>query len=186
MIDVGGHGGLPHCNRWVRALWCGRLGPADSLRSSDDEVDDMERSWAGRIVLGCLGLALGRPSMAGPVNYSREIQPILNQRCLECHGPRKQESGLRLDRFADVIRGGDRGPAVIAGRGAESLLYRAVSRASEDVDPMPPQGKPLTNEQIELIRRWIDEGAKGATDPAPRRTGTDRQEGARHSGTAEG
>src|SRR5690349_5164993 len=123
----------------------------------------MVRSRALGSLLFWVGVAMSDPATTGPVDYARDIQPILAERCTECHGPRKQQSGLRLDGLSYLLRGGDSGPAVVAGRGAESLLYRAVAGASEDVTTMPPEGKRLTPEQIALIRKWIDEGAKGPT-----------------------
>jgi mono/diheme cytochrome c family protein len=123
----------------------------------------MDRSRALAPWLLWVVVAASRPATAGPVDYAREIQPILAERCTECHGRQKQQSGLRLDGLSYLLRGGDSGPAVVAGRGAESLLYRAIAGASEDVATMPPEGKRLTPEQIALIRKWIDEGAKGPT-----------------------
>jgi mono/diheme cytochrome c family protein len=134
-----------------------------------DEVAEMERPLGLPFFLLCVGVVAGRPAWAGSVDYAQEIQPILDQRCTACHGPRKQENGLRLDAWSRLLQGGDSGPAVIAGKGAESLLYRAVTGASEDVSPMPPKGKRLTPEQIALIRKWIDEGAKGPVAAAPSR-----------------
>ena len=59
-------------------------------------------------------------------DFARDIQPILAAHCTECHGPKKQENGLRLDYGAVVLRGGDSGPAVIAGKAKQSLLLQAI------------------------------------------------------------
>ena len=93
------------------------------------------------------------------VDFAREIQPIFQERCLACHGSRAQMHGFRLDRRSDAFRGGDSGvPAIVPGNSADSLLLRYVSGGDPEV-VMPPEGPALTGEQVELLRRWINEGA---------------------------
>ncbi len=96
---------------------------------------------------------------ATQVDFKRDVQPIFEQRCYECHGEKKQKSGLRLDRKAPVFQGGDSGkPAVVAGRSSESpLFHRVVSKDADEI--MPPKGEPLSESQLALIRQWIDQGA---------------------------
>src|ERR1041384_5240543 len=60
------------------------------------------------------------------IEFARDIQPILAEKCYSCHGPEKQKSGLRLDRKADALAGGDNGKAIIPGKSAESLLLKNV------------------------------------------------------------
>src|SRR6059058_5841751 len=96
---------------------------------------------------------------AGAEFFRREVQPILTAHCVECHGPNKQENGLRLDFGAAILRGGDNGPAVIAGKAAESLLIQALNGASDVVSRMPLKKPPLAETQVAIIRRWIDGGA---------------------------
>ena len=104
---------------------------------------------------------------AEPVDYGRQIKPILRKRCYACHGPLKTKQDLRLDTARRMKTGGDSGPAITPGKSAESLLIQRVTEADEE-DRMPPEGKPLSAQQIELLRRWIDEGAKADVDePAP-------------------
>ncbi len=92
------------------------------------------------------------------VDYTRDIKPILKGRCYACHGALKQESGLRLDTAALLLQGGDSGPAVVAGKIDESLLIERVTE--KDVESrMPPEGMPLTPQQIARIRVWIEQGA---------------------------
>ncbi len=97
---------------------------------------------------------------AEPVDYARDIQPLLAKHCYECHGPAKQESGLRLDRRAGAMDGGDMGVSIVPGKSDESLLVHVLLGASEQVSQMPAEREPLPPEQIELVKRWIDEGAK--------------------------
>ncbi|MEK6236950.1 MAG: c-type cytochrome [Planctomycetales bacterium] len=92
------------------------------------------------------------------VDYLRDVKPILKARCRDCHGGAKQESGLRLDSAEGVLQGGDSGPAVVPGESEKSLLMEMITR--DDEYGMPPKGEPLTDKQIETLRRWIDQGAE--------------------------
>src|SRR5687768_309730 len=74
------------------------------------------------------------------IDFARDVQPIFAARCERCHGAKKAEGGLRLDRRADVLAGGDRGPAFVAGKSAESRLIRFVAGLDPDFT-MPPGGK---------------------------------------------
>ncbi len=103
-------------------------------------------------------------SAAEPVDYLRDVKPLLLKNCVGCHGPDLRRGSLRLDTAASALKGGDRGPAVIPGKSADSLLVQAVS-GTEGVKEMPPKGKTkLTAEQIALVRAWIDAGAKHPAD----------------------
>ena len=104
---------------------------------------------------------------AAAVDFERDVRPILAASCFKCHGPDKQESGLRLDTPQGIITGGYSGSAVSAGKSAESLIIKAITGA-DDASQMPPEGeKPLAAEQIALVTRWIDAGAKmPLPDPA--------------------
>jgi hypothetical protein len=92
------------------------------------------------------------------VDFVKDIQPILAARCLECHGPKKQESAFRLDHKPTALKGGDIGQALVPGKSADSPLVRYVAGMEEGMQ-MPPEGEPLTREQISLLRAWIDQGA---------------------------
>ena len=95
-----------------------------------------------------------------PVSYKNDIAPILAGNCTKCHGPTKQESDFRLDTPEGITKGGKVGPAIVAGSSRDSHLIKAVTGTSDDVVAMPPEDGPLSKEQIELLKRWIDEGAK--------------------------
>ena len=77
------------------------------------------------------------------VDFITDIQPIFADRCYECHGPEKHKSGLRLDRKADALAGGDNGKAITPGKSAESLLIRNVLGQNPDT-VMPPKGERLS------------------------------------------
>lgn len=100
------------------------------------------------------------------IDFKREVQPIFEQRCYECHGEKKQKSGLRLDRKAAVFKGGDSGkPAIVPGKSSDSpLLQRLTSKDPDEM--MPPKGEPLTDAQVMLLRAWIDQGATWPEDGA--------------------
>ena len=106
---------------------------------------------------------------AEPVDYLREVKPLLAERCFACHGALRQRSGLRLDAVELILRGGDGGPAVLPGKSAESLLYRVLSGGEDESRRMPPEGEgaPLDAEQIRRIRNWIDQGAKAPPEEVP-------------------
>ncbi len=97
---------------------------------------------------------------SGPVDFVRDIQPILRDNCYECHAGTTEEGGLNLGVKAKAFKGGDSDAPIIAGKSKQSLLIELVSGADED-RVMPPEGnKPLTQKQINLLRAWIDQGAK--------------------------
>ncbi len=120
------------------------------------------------------GLLIVAGKAADPtVDFAREIQPIFQERCLACHGSQARMHGFRLDRRSDAFRGGDSGvPAIVPGNSADSLLLRYVSGQDPEV-VMPPEGPPLTGEQVELLRRWIEQGAvwPHEEEPSESRTG---------------
>jgi mono/diheme cytochrome c family protein len=103
-------------------------------------------------------LSPAQPGAAGPVDYVRDVKPIFARHCAACHGPDKQRAGLRLDTAAAVLRGGNSGPAVVSGKSADSLLVHAVT-GTRGAKPMPPKEPRLTPQQIDLLKRWIDQGA---------------------------
>jgi Protein of unknown function (DUF1549)/Protein of unknown function (DUF1553)/Planctomycete cytochrome C len=120
----------------------------------------------------CLALAADKaeppsvlpPVAQGTIDFTRDIKPIFEARCERCHGTKKQEGGLRLDRKASAVSGGNSGKAFQAGKSADSRLVRYVARLEKDF-VMPPTGKPLTGEQVGLLRAWIDQGAKWPDEP---------------------
>ena len=101
------------------------------------------------------------------VDYVRDIKPILSRRCYSCHGALKQKNELRLDTADFAKKGGVSGPAVVSGQSAASLILDAI-QGTNDVPHMPPEGEPLTSEQIGLIQRWIDAGANAPQETAPK------------------
>ena len=102
-------------------------------------------------------------SAAPPVDFQRQVQPILAEHCTLCHGvdTADRKSGLRLDVRADALKGGESGsPAIVPGRPDESEFLRRIVSDDPDV-MMPPKDhkKPLTAEQVSTLKQWIAEGA---------------------------
>ena len=90
------------------------------------------------------------------VDFSKSIQPILEKRCIECHGDKKQKGDFRLDSKAEVAKADK---VVVPGKADESELIKRVALPEGHDDIMPPKGDPLSKEQIELLKKWINEGA---------------------------
>ena len=91
------------------------------------------------------------------VNFATEIQPILRQSCVNCHGKGRTKGGFQIDSRETILKEGDSGLAIVPGRSAESLLIELVA----GVDPenvMPKKGSRLTVAQVSLLRAWIDQG----------------------------
>lgn len=92
------------------------------------------------------------------IDFVRQIKPILAEHCLDCHGPDTQEGGYRLDVSEIAIKGGDSGLAIIPKQSMNSaLLHRVTGKNPDEI--MPPDGEPLSQEQIKLLADWIDQGA---------------------------
>ena len=98
------------------------------------------------------------------LEYNRDIRPILSGNCFACHGPdsAKREAGLRLDLQTAATAEGESGAtAVVPGKSSESELFLRITTADDDLRmPPPDSNKKLTEKQIELLKRWIDEGAE--------------------------
>src|SRR5436190_6504664 len=120
--------------------------------------------WKRRAALACCAwvfcLWMGDSSVIGaaaPANesalWTAHIQPLLSQNCFKCHGELKQKSGLDLSSLNSMLKGGERGPAIVPGKPADSRLFQFVQPGA---DPhMPPKEHQLTEEEIGLVKRWI-------------------------------
>jgi hypothetical protein len=123
------------------------------------------RPAARRALAALAGIVAGAgEATAAAVDFGREILPILANNCFHCRGPdeRERKAGLRLDTEAGLRSAGKSGAtAVVPGRSGESELFLRISSAHED-EAMPPRNakEKLTPPQIELLRRWSDEGAR--------------------------
>jgi mono/diheme cytochrome c family protein len=92
-------------------------------------------------------------------NYDEHIKPIFRQHCLKCHGEDKHKADLNLQSYTTAMKGGSGGPALVAGRAAQSLLYQAITDPDDDAR-MPPNKRAIPQEQIATIQNWIDSGLR--------------------------
>jgi hypothetical protein len=121
--------------------------------------------------LALAAIAAEPPQASPPVDYSTHVKPILVARCYACHSALRKKSGLRLDTAQMLIDGGDAGPAVVPGKSSESYLIDMLTGASGTRMPPEEDGAALTADQIDTIKKWIDEGAHAPTEtpqPDPR------------------
>lgn len=95
--------------------------------------------------------------------FESQIRPLLVKRCVECHGEKKQEAGLRLNTKSGAAAGVDGEPVILAGKPKESRLLQVLRYADDDLQ-MPPAGR-LPDEEIALLTKWIADGAYWPDDP---------------------
>jgi cytochrome c553 len=110
-------------------------------------------------VLALLTLPAGLVHGEGPAQsdfFEQSVRPVLAAHCVECHGPKKQKGGLRLDSRAAMLAGGDSGPAIVPGHPETSLLVAAINYAASP--QMPPKGK-LPAQKIARLTEWVRQGA---------------------------
>lgn len=124
---------------------------------------DSPRSYLVSLVLLCF-MTMFCPQTAqraeAAIDFEKDIQPILEENCWHCHGEDEQESGLRLDKRAMMLRGGDYGlPTLVPGHPEKSYLIEVVEHRDPDM-AMPTDGDKLPEQQIDLLRQWIIEGAE--------------------------
>ncbi|MBB73836.1 MAG: hypothetical protein CMJ75_04900 [Planctomycetaceae bacterium] len=118
----------------------------------------LSTTWAYLVWLWLTSSALHAgeiPPDPTPVNFERDVRPLLRAHCMSCHGLEKRAGDLDLRTLPLLLRGGTAGPAILPGSAARSLLYRKVAAGS-----MPPKDElPLTSAQIATLRRWLDTAA---------------------------
>lgn len=128
------------CNIWLAVMVIALIGSIVPVLSGD------ESSRTGL-------------SSAPPIEFARDVWPILEARCVRCHGPDHQESGYRLDDRQTALTGGDsHAPNIIPGNSEESHLVQFISGLAEELQ-MPPEGDRLSQTQIDVLKAWIDLGA---------------------------
>ena len=101
-----------------------------------------------------------------PVDFEREVAPFLRDNCLSCHCKTTTKGGLNMESPELMLKGGDTGPGVKPGHGADSLVLQAAAHQDDDLK-MPPRdnkakAKNLTSQQLALLRLWMDQGAKAS------------------------
>jgi len=112
-----------------------------------------------RISLVLLLITLPLQLQAAKVYFVREVRPILEKHCYECHGSSKQKSGLRLDIKSAAFKGGDGyAPIIVPGKSDDSPLVQFI-RGDDKEMLMPPKGSRLSANEIATVTKWVDEGA---------------------------
>ncbi len=124
------------------------------------------------LTLGFATAALAQDAKLPPaadkkdVTYATDIKPIFDASCVKCHSGDKPKARLKMDTLPGVLKGTKMGPILTPGDSAKSFIVKSIAHLSKDRESwMPPLQnragiKPLTPEQIGLIRAWIDQGAK--------------------------
>jgi hypothetical protein len=123
--------------------------------------------FASCIVLADEPAKLPEPSKQQDVTYAKDIRPIFEKSCFDCHGEDKQKAELRLDTLEAALKGGKHGPDILPGKSDQSPLVLSVARVDKKT-AMPPASrknptapvKALSSDEVALIRAWIDQGAK--------------------------
>jgi len=117
------------------------------------------------LCLGNVGAA-DLASSDSAVSFAKDIAPVFAAKCVTCHGPEKTKGGYRIDSFSALIQPGESKEApVLAGEPARSHLFQLIAAKDPD-DRMPQKDDPLPAKQIELIERWIKQGARfDGSDP---------------------
>ena len=104
------------------------------------------------------------PATAG-VDFAKQVAPIFEARCIKCHGEKKQKGEYRMDKAEFIqVAGESEEKPVVSGKPDESYLVKLIKMSDEDDDVMPPKGGTLKPEEIAIIVKWIEEGAKFPAD----------------------
>jgi hypothetical protein len=99
------------------------------------------------------------PLAAAEIDFAHQVVPILRNHCAECHMGEQRKGGLSMNTRESLLAGSEYGPIIEVGKGDESVMIEAML-SDDKVDRMPPKGPRVPPEQIEIVRRWIDEGLR--------------------------
>jgi hypothetical protein len=121
-------------------------------------AEDVARNTAAGVTTAVDYAALLPPASSQPVDFIRDVQPLLRKHCFECHAAGNDEGGLNLGMKQRAFEGGHHGPAFEVKNSAGSRLIHLVA-ALDKTEVMPPDGPRLTNAEVGLLRGWIDQGA---------------------------
>ena len=135
----------------------GGFAASQNANAEPVEIDDLKANMAD------LSAKLP-PAAKKTVSYSKDIEPLFEKTCLNCHGPKKRPKGkFRIDTRKLALKGGSEGVAIIPGKSDRSPLTYYIAYQVVDYE-MPPEGKKdypkLTKEEVGLVRAWIDQGVK--------------------------
>jgi hypothetical protein len=148
------------------AYWAGRRKAADTwlAKAAPVKVPEVPQNFpASNEIDHFIGAKIASVSAQtakkGSVDFFKQVQPLLEAKCTECHRGTKAKGDLRFDSLADAMKGGESdGAAITPGKPDHSALIARITTDDED-SIMPPKGKPLTKDEIALLTTWIKEGA---------------------------
>lgn len=100
------------------------------------------------------------PPPAASADFVKDIKPLLETACVQCHNPKKHKGSFRADTREMFMKGGKEAKAVIEGDSAKSPVVHYVARLVEDLEMPPKKSESFSPQQIGLFRKWIDDGAK--------------------------
>jgi hypothetical protein len=120
-----------------------------------------------RLPIVISSLALASLSSQAAVSFEKQILPVLQKKCLDCHSaakvvdgkPKKPKGDLRLDAAWAMLKGAENGPSIVPSNLAKSYMHEVVNLPKDDDMFMPPKGDPMTAEEIKLLKEWIESGA---------------------------
>ncbi|MBS1722156.1 MAG: hypothetical protein JSS66_04010 [Armatimonadetes bacterium] len=110
------------------------------------------------VAFGVLAPATARNPVKARVSFQSQVKPIFASKCIGCHSKSSPGGGLALDSTAGIKKGGDSGKLYVAGKSSQSLITKRLK--GEGGERMPYGGAALPAAQINLVKKWIDEGAK--------------------------
>ncbi|HEV8607356.1 MAG TPA: c-type cytochrome domain-containing protein [Tepidisphaeraceae bacterium] len=114
--------------------------------------------WLAMALVVGVWPCVGRAAEAlKPISYQKDVMPILTASCIGCHSPEKKKGGLDMSSFGAMAKGGKEGVAFVAGQPDKSKIISMVSGPEPE---MPEKGDKLTAAQVEILKRWVAEGAK--------------------------
>jgi Protein of unknown function (DUF1549)/Protein of unknown function (DUF1553)/Planctomycete cytochrome C len=97
--------------------------------------------------------------IAEPIDFVKQVQPLLETKCVECHNPAKTKGKLLLHTLEGMLKGGENGKTVVPGKPDESEMLKRIMLPKDDDDFMPPKSEPLPAPQVVILKQWIAEGA---------------------------
>lgn len=126
------------------------------------------------ILVSCAGLGLAQDTIepTQSINFERDVRPLLTSKCAGCHGPTRQESGLRLDAKSFVFNSNGHSEVLTIHAPDQSEIIHRVESTNEETR-MPPKGEPLSVNEIKLLRNWIEQGASWEETEYDRRMARD-------------
>ena len=113
-----------------------------------------------------IGLTLASPA-APDVDFLKDVYPIFEAHCIECHGPKKQKGGIRFDRRETLFEGDEDFIPIVPGKPDQSTVIEMITLDEDDPDRMPKKADKLSDEDIATLRTWIEEGAAWEQPPVP-------------------